>query len=153
MALMIDLHRVMHASGGSSREHRGVVDCCCDDAGTGPPAAQCQSENGSLTCVYAGRGEDDLIRSCPHGGGDHVSRLIHGLRGKASRRWSRTGSPHPACCASSQPWRFGEHGSPDELSKKTEKRDAPRLRNPARGRGFARGRAASEPPKTQPIHR
>ena len=75
----------MHASGGGSREHRRVVDCCCDDAGTDPPAAQSQSENGSLTCVYAGRSEDDLIRSCSHGGGEHVSGLIHGLRGKPAR--------------------------------------------------------------------
>jgi hypothetical protein len=39
MALMIDLHRVMRAGGGGRGEHRGVVDCRCDDAGTHPAAA------------------------------------------------------------------------------------------------------------------
>ena len=58
------LHRLVHTSGGRGRKHRGVIDCRCDDAGTNPPSAQCQSEDGSLTCVYAGRGEDDLVRSC-----------------------------------------------------------------------------------------
>ena len=84
MALMIDLHRVVHASGRRRREHRRVIDGCCDDARTGPPTAQCESENGSLTCVYAGRGEDDLIRSGSHGGGDHFPSPIQGLGGKPS---------------------------------------------------------------------
>jgi hypothetical protein len=62
-----------------------VVDCCCDDAGADPASAQCQSKDGSLTRVYPGRGEDNLIRSCSYGGGDHFSSLIHGLGGKAAR--------------------------------------------------------------------
>ena len=85
MALMIDWHYIMHTSGGRGRKHRGMIDCCGDDAGTDPPSAQRQSEDGSLTCVYAGRGEDDLVWSCPHGGGYHVASLVEGLRGKASR--------------------------------------------------------------------
>ena len=85
MALMIDLHHIVHTGGGRSRKHRGVIDCCCDNAGTHPPSAQCQSEDGSLTCVYAGRGEDDLIRSCSHGGSYHFASLVHALGGKASR--------------------------------------------------------------------
>jgi hypothetical protein len=35
--------------------------------------------------VNPGRGEDDLIRSCSYGGGDHFSSLIHGLGGKPAR--------------------------------------------------------------------
>jgi hypothetical protein len=81
MALMIDLHHIVHTSGGRSRKHRGVIDCCCDNAGANPPSAQCQSEDGSLSCVYAGRGEDDLIRSCSHGTGYHVASLVQGLGG------------------------------------------------------------------------
>jgi len=84
MAFMIDLYRVMHPSGSSSREHRGVVDCRCDDAGTHPAATQGQSSDGSLTCVYSGQGEDHLIRSPSHGGCDYLSRLIQSLRGKST---------------------------------------------------------------------
>jgi hypothetical protein len=85
MALMIDLHHIVHTSGGRGRKHRGMIDCCCDDAGTNPPPAQRQSEDGSLTCVYAGGGEDDLVRSCSHGGCYHAASLVQGLGGKAPR--------------------------------------------------------------------
>jgi hypothetical protein len=34
--------------------------------------------------VYAGRGEDHLIRSPSHGGRDYLSRLIQSLRGKST---------------------------------------------------------------------
>ena len=85
MALMIDIHRLVHSSDGSRRKHRGVVDCCGDDAGADPAPAQCQSKDGCLTRVYPGRGEDDLIRSCSDGGGDHFSSLIHGLGSKPAR--------------------------------------------------------------------
>jgi hypothetical protein len=82
MALMIDLHRVMHASGSSGCEHRGVVDCSRDDARTHPAAAQGQASDCSVTRVYAGRGEDHLIRPPSDGGCDYLSRLIQSLRGK-----------------------------------------------------------------------
>ena len=85
MALMIDIHHDVHPSGGSRRKHRGVVDCCCDDAGADPAPAQCQSKDGGLTRVNPGRGEDNLVRSCSYGGGDHLSSLIHGLGGKPAR--------------------------------------------------------------------
>jgi hypothetical protein len=76
MALMIDLHRIMRASGSSRREHRGVVDCRCDDARTHPAVAQGKSGDGCVTRVYARRSEDHLIRSPSHGGRDHLSRLV-----------------------------------------------------------------------------
>ena len=79
MALMIDADGVVHSGGGRRREHRGVVDCCCDDAGTDPAPAQPESEDGCLTRVYTGRGEDDLIRSRSYRGGNHFSGLVHGL--------------------------------------------------------------------------
>jgi hypothetical protein len=84
MAFMIDLHSVMCARGGGSREHRGVIDCRCDDAGSHPAATQDKSSDRSLICVYAGRGEDHLIRSTSHGGRDYLSRLVQSLRGKAT---------------------------------------------------------------------
>ena len=82
---MINFYRLVGASSGGSCEHRGVVDCCCDDARTHPSTAQSKPQHGSLTCVYPGRGEDDLIWSCSHGGGYHFASLVHGLGGKASR--------------------------------------------------------------------
>jgi hypothetical protein len=84
MALMIDRHHIVNTSGGGGRKHRGVIDCCCDDPGANSSSAQRQSVDGSLTCVYPGGGEDDLIRSCPHGGGYHFASLVQGLGGKAS---------------------------------------------------------------------
>jgi hypothetical protein len=82
---MIDLHCLMHASGSSRREHRGVVDCCRDDARTHPAAAQGQSGDCCITRVYAGRGENHLIGSRSYGGRDDLSCLIQGLRGKPPR--------------------------------------------------------------------
>jgi hypothetical protein len=108
---MIDLHRVMRPSGSSSREHRGVVDCRCDDAGAHPAASQGQSSDGSLTCVYAGRGEDHLIRSPSHGGRDYLSRLIQSLRGKST--WAVQAhwiAPPSLLCLEPSVARFFEHG-------------------------------------------
>jgi hypothetical protein len=79
---MIDIYHVVHPRGGGGRKHRGVIDCCCDDAGTDPAPAQPQSKDGGLTRVYSGCGEDDFIRSRSSGGGNHFSSLVHGLRGK-----------------------------------------------------------------------
>ena len=132
MALMIDLHRLVHASGGRSRKHRGVVDCCCDDAGTNPPAAQCQSQHGSLTCVYAGRGEDDLIRSCSHGGGDHSSSLVHGLGGKPSRPVEPDWIAPPRLLRIKPSLaRRRALARPTSCPRRPEKRDAPRLETSA----------------------
>ena len=84
VALMIDRHRLVRTGNGSGREYRRVVDGCSDDAGTNPPPAQRQSRDGRLTCVYAGPGEEDLIRSRSHCTGDYFPRHVHGLRSQST---------------------------------------------------------------------
>jgi hypothetical protein len=84
MALLIDVHCVVHSGGGGRRKHRGMVDCRCDDAGPDPAPAQSQSKDGCLTRVYPGCGEDDLIRSRFYRGGNHFSGLVHGLCRKSA---------------------------------------------------------------------
>jgi hypothetical protein len=154
MALMIDIHRVVHPSSGSRRKHRGVVDCCCDDAGTDPAPAQPQSKDGGLTRVYPGCGEDDLIRSRPYRGGNHFSSLVHGLGGKPAGS-VETIWIAPPCLLRIKPSlaHIGEHwlarrGVQEDLGNGM--RHASKL---ARESLVARGHAASEPPKTQPMHR
>jgi hypothetical protein len=100
----------VNTSGGGGRKHRGVIDCCCDDPGANSSSAQRQSVDGSLTCVYPGGGEDDLIRSCPHGGGYHFASLVQGLGGKASRS-VESGRISPTCLLRIKPSlaRIGEH--------------------------------------------
>jgi hypothetical protein len=110
MALMIDVHHVMHPSCGGRRKHRGVVDCCCDDAGTDPAPAQPQSKDSRLTRVYPGCGENDLIWSPSDGSGNHFSSLVHGLcrkpAGPVETSWIA-----PACLLRIKPSlaRIGEH--------------------------------------------
>ena len=110
MAFMIDIHNVVHPSGGGRSEHRGVIDCRCDDPGTHSTPPQRQSKNSGLTRVYAGCGEDDLIRSRSHRGADHFSCLVHGLGGKPA--WPvQTCWIAPACLLRIKPSlaRIGEH--------------------------------------------
>jgi hypothetical protein len=107
---MIDIHHVVHPSGGGRRKHRGVVDCCCDDAGTDPAPAQAQSKDGSLTRVYPGCGENDLIRSRSDGSGHHFSSLVHGLGGEPAGP-VETSWIAPPCLLPIKPSlaRIGEH--------------------------------------------
>ena len=110
MALMIDVHRVVHPSGGCRRKHRGVVDCCCDDAGTDPAPAHSESEDGCLTRVHPGCGEDDLIGSRSYRGGNHFSGLVHGLCRKPAGPVEASRIA-PACllCIKPSLARIGEH--------------------------------------------
>jgi hypothetical protein len=132
-----------------------VVDCCGNDAGTDPPAAQCQSENGSLACVGAGRSEDDLIRSCSHRRGNYLSSLIQGLGGQAARSME-PGWIAPArllrikpCLARILEHRLARRTVQEDLGNRM--RHASKLaREPASSRAAVRQR---EPPKTQPLHR
>jgi hypothetical protein len=78
---MINLHRLVGAGSGSGGEHRRVIDGRSDNAGTNPPPTQCQTRDGSVICVYAGRCEEHFIRSRSYGAGDHLSRPVHGLGG------------------------------------------------------------------------
>jgi hypothetical protein len=107
---MINFHRLVGASGGGGCKHRGVVDRCRDDARTRPPAAQSKPQHGSLTCVYPGGGEDDLIWPRSHGGGYHFASLVQGLGGNASRS-VESGRISPTCLLRIKPSlaRIGEH--------------------------------------------
>jgi hypothetical protein len=152
---MIDWHCIMHTSSGRGRKHRGVIDCCCDDAGTNPPSAQCQSENGSLTCVYAGRGEDDLVRSCSHGGRYHLASLVHSLGGKASGPVEPDRIPPPRLLRIKPSLAgLGEHwlarGAVQEDLRNGMPHASKLAREPPRQ---ALAVPHSEPPKTPPIHR
>jgi hypothetical protein len=110
MALMIDIHHVVHPSGGGRPEDRGVIDCCCDDARTHPAPAQRQSKDGGLIRVYPGCGQDDLIRSRSYPGGNHFSCLVNGLGGKPARP-VQTCWIAPTCLLRIKPSlaRIGEH--------------------------------------------
>jgi hypothetical protein len=86
--------------------------------------------------VYSGRGEDNLIRSCSYGSGDHFSSLIHGLCGKAARPVEPDGIA-PASLLRIKPSlaRIGEH----RLARRTVQED---LRNGMRHAS----KLAREPP-------
>ena len=77
--------------------------------------------DGSLTCVYAGRGEDDLIRSRSHSGRNHFPRLDP----RPGRQADQAGAAEPdrPSLPAAHQAKPGVHpasiGSPDELSKKT----------------------------------
>ena len=60
--------------------------------------------------MYAGRGEDHLIRSPSHGGRDYLSRLIQSLRGKST--WAVQAhwiAPPGLLCLEPSLARFFEH--------------------------------------------